>query len=85
MAAEKMKPVIEMYKAFNSSANPVQLLQTAAVNNEQFREIAQQVNNFNGDPHTAFLEEAKRRGLSDEEIQNGITQMENLLGIKRPY
>lgn len=78
-----MKPIVNMYKMFNNSSNPLQLLQNAAVNNEQFKEIAQQVNSY-GDPHRAFLEEAKRRGLSDKDISDGLSQMESLLGIQRP-
>lgn len=73
-----------MYKAFNASSNPVQLLQNAAVNNEQFKEVAQQVNNFSGDPKQAFYQVAKQRGLSDDDISNGLTLMERTLGIKRP-
>lgn len=84
MAAERMKPIVDMYKMFNASSNPMQLLQDAASNNEQFKQIAQQVSNFNGDPHQAFLEEAKRRGLSESDISNGLSQMESLLGISRP-
>lgn len=83
IAAEKLKPIVNMYKMFNSSSNPLQLLQNAAVNNEQFKEIAQQVNSY-GDPHRAFLEEAKRKGLSDQDISNGLSQMESLLGVQRP-
>ena len=84
MAAEKMKPIVDMYNLFSASSNPMQLLQNAASNNEQFKQIAQQVNNFNGNPRQAFLEEAKRRGLSESDISNGLSQMESLLGISRP-
>ena len=83
IAAEKMKPLVDMYKMFNTSSNPLQLLQNAAVNNTQFKEIFNQVNSY-GDPHRAFLEEAKRRGLSDQDISNGLSQMESLLGVRRP-
>ena len=79
-----MKPVVDMYKMFSASRNPLQLLQTAANNNEQFKEIAQQVNLFNGDPHQAFIQLAKQRGLSESDISNGLSQMESLLGISRP-
>lgn len=79
-----MKPVVDMYKLFSTSNNPLQLLQSAANNNEQFKEVAQIVNEFNGDPHQAFLEEAKRRGLSESDISNGLSRMESLLGISRP-
>lgn len=81
-AAEKMKPVVDMYKIFSTSTNPMQLLQTAASNNEQFKEVAQQISNFTN-PREAFMEEARRRGLTNDDIQNGLTQMESLLGIKR--
>lgn len=62
----------------------MKMLQDAAVNNEQFREIAQQVKSFNGDPHQAFLQMAKQRGLSESDISEGLSRMENLLGISRP-
>ena len=73
-----------MYKMFQASQNPIGMLQQAAEKNEIFQTVLQQTNNANGNPEQAFYNQARANGLTDEQINSGLAQMEQLLGIKRP-
>ena len=84
MAAEKMKPMVSMYKLFCASQNPMGMLQQAANTDDTFKTILQQTNNAGGSPEQAFYAQAKQNGLSDEQINSGLAQLEQILGMKRP-
>ena len=60
------------------------MLQQAAQENEIFKTVLQQTNDASGNPEQAFYNQARLNGLTDEQINTGLAQMEQLLGIKRP-
>ena len=84
MAAEKMQPMVSMYKLFNAAQDPMAMLQQAAGNNEAFSTILQQTQIANGNPEQAFYAQAHQQGLTDEQINTGLAQLEQILGVKRP-
>ena len=84
MAAEKMKPMVTMYKMFQASQNPMGMLQEVANSNDNFKAILNQTQSANGNPQQAFYAQARQNGLSDEQIESGLVQLEQILGIKRP-
>lgn len=84
LAADKLKPIANMYKLFENSGNPMAMLQQAASSNPQFKDILNQVNSLNGDPKAAFYAMARQKGMTDIQIDEGLNLMSNTLGIKRP-
>ena len=83
MATEKMMPMVSMYKLLSTSQNPMEMLQKAAENNDNFKTVLQQMKSYSN-PQQAFYEQARSSGLTDEQIENGLAQIEQLLGTKRP-
>ena len=84
MVAEKMKPAIDLYKTFEQAQNPMGLLQQAAESNDIFKSVLSMTNAANGNPKDAFYVQAKQMGLSDEAINTGLAQIEQLLNVRRP-
>lgn len=76
--------MVDMYKIFQSSKNPMDTLREAAGNSTEFNTILQMTQAANGDPKQAFYAKAKGMGLTDEEINDGLFALESNLGIKRP-
>lgn len=74
----------DMYKIFESSGNPMQVLKEAAGSNADLNAILQMTQAANGDPKQAFYVKAKGMGLTDEQINDGLSFLESNLGVKRP-
>ena len=84
LAADKLKPIANMYKLFENSNNPMAMLEQAASSNPQFKDILSKVNSFSGDPKTAFYTMARQKGMTDIQIDEGLNLMAKTLGINRP-
>ena len=84
MAANKLKPLTDMYKLFQTAQDPMSMLKDVAVNSTEFGDILQMTQAANGDPKQAFYARAKSMGLTDQQINDGLSSMESALGIKRP-
>ena len=61
----------QMYKMVQASSNPQQMLQQMALNNPQVQ-AAYQTMSAAKDPKAAFYAAARAKGLTDEQIQNGL-------------
>ncbi len=63
-----------MYKTVQASSNPQQMLQQMAMNNPQVRSAYQTIFAAK-DPQAAFYAAARAKGLTDEQIQNGLNSL----------
>ena len=73
-----------MYKLFEASNDPIGTLRQMATNSTEFGDILQMTQAANGDPKQAFYARAKSMGLTDQQINEGFSTLENALGIKKP-
>ena len=69
-----MGQVKQMYKMVQASSNPQQMLQQMAMSNPQVQS-AYQMMSAAKDPQAAFYAAAKAKGLTDEQIQNGLQNL----------
>lgn len=60
---------VQAFQAIKNAGNPQAMLQQALKNNPQ---IAQAMQNANGDPKAAFYALAKQKGIDPNEILNAI-------------
>ena len=60
-----------MYKMVQASSNPQQMLQQMALNNPQVQAAYQTMSSAK-DPKEMFYATARAKGLTDEQIQNGL-------------
>lgn len=60
--------IMQMYQLLKTSNNPSAMMQQLINNNPQMSQLIQLVNQFGGDPKTAFYNEAKRRGVDPNTI-----------------
>ena len=65
----------QMYKTLQGSSNPSQMIQQMAMSNPQIQAAYQTILAAK-DPQTAFVQAAKAKGLTDEQIQNGIKNLQ---------
>ena len=71
----RISMVKQMYKTLQASSNPQQMLQQMAMSNPQLQSAYQMMSQAK-DPQTAFVQAAKAKGLTDEQIQNGIKNLQ---------
>ena len=68
----------QMYKMVKNSTNPGQMFQQLAQSNPQVRAAYSQIMANGGDPKTVFYSAAKAKGLTDEQIQNGLNELQQM-------
>ena len=78
--ANPMENIAALYKLYQSSANPMVMLKQMALNDPRFETINQQLTANGQNGSQAFYSEAKKRGMSDEEISTFITNLRMTLG-----
>lgn len=74
----------ETYKILSTSVTPGEALERVAMNNTGVKQILDQAQAMNSDPKSMLYAEARRRGMTDvqiEEVLNGLSQS---LGLSRP-
>ena len=54
------------------------MLEMASSSNPQLQTILIQTKALNGNPKEAFIAEAKNKGYSDEQIEDAITQLQQV-------
>ena len=67
----------QMYKMVQEASNPQQMLQQMATSNPQIQAAYQTISAAKN-PKDTFYAAARAKGLSDEQIQNGLKQMSEM-------
>lgn len=80
----QIKPMADTYKMLSTSVSPGEALEKIALDNYGVRQAMDQARAMNNNPKSAFYAEARRRGLSDIEIENGLKNLSQTLGINVP-
>lgn len=75
---EQLKPLLSTAKIFKNSNNPMGMLEAASSSNPQLQTVLNQMKALNGDPREAFIAGAKSKGYSEEQINEAITQLQQL-------
>ena len=78
MAEQQLKPLLSTAKLIKMSWNPMGMLEMASANNPALQEVYNQASAMNGNPKSAFMQAAKAKGYSDEEINNYIQKLQQL-------
>lgn len=70
-----ISPIRNMISAVKNAGNPQAMLMRMAQNNPQFREAVSMVNQYGGDPKTAFYKIAEQKGIDPEAILSQLNQI----------
>ena len=68
--------IIAMWKQVRQSANPQQLLESMMRSNPQVQQTVQALNSMN-DPKEFFYQQARAKGMSDEQIEEFLNRLRN--------
>lgn len=75
--AQGTNPLISTVRLFKQSQNPMAMLETVAQNNPQLKSVYDQALAMNGDPKAAFYSVAKSRGMTEEQIQEFLNNIQS--------
>lgn len=74
---EKINQIKRMMSIVKSSSNPQAMLEMMSQSNPELKSIISLVNNNPIQARSLFYEEAKRRGLDEQQIQAFLSQLAN--------
>lgn len=80
-AVDKMKPLVDMYKCFQMAQDPMAMLSNMAMNNTDLGKVYSMIQGANGNPQEAFMAKARSMGMTDKQIEDGLLQMRQKLGL----